>query len=139
MNNKLIEKLNELASKHKTIAEQLEDENIYQDHALLKKLNQEFAKIDPIIKKYTEYKLTVSSIEESKSLLNEKDKELKAIAEEDISANSSIKKSIESYLENELVDRDPNDSRDAFVEIRAGTGGEEAAIFVGDLFKTFFN
>ena len=51
--------------------------------------------------------------------------------------SSSIKKSIESYLENELVDRDPNDSRDAFVEIRAGTGGEEAAIFVGDLFKTF--
>ena len=51
MNNKLIEKLNELSLKHETIAEQLKNENIYQDHALLKKLNQEFAKIDPIIKK----------------------------------------------------------------------------------------
>ena len=52
MNNKLIEKLNELISKHQVIAKQLEDEMIYQDHALLKKLNQEFSKIDPIIKKY---------------------------------------------------------------------------------------
>ena len=50
MNNKLIEKLNELFSKHKIIAEQLEDENIYQDHELLKKLNKEFSKIDPYSK-----------------------------------------------------------------------------------------
>ena len=56
MNNKLIEKLDNLFSKHKTISEQLEDENIYQDHELLKKLNKEFAKIDPIVNKYNEYK-----------------------------------------------------------------------------------
>ncbi len=137
MNSKLIEKLNELISKHESIAKQLENENIYQDHALLKKLNQEFSKIDPIIKKYTEYKNVIQSIEESRKFLNEKDKELRLMAEEDISSNSKARDSIEKYLENELVDKDPNDSKDAFVEIRAGTGGEEAAIFVGDLFKMY--
>ena len=137
MNKKLIEKLNELVSKHKIITEQLADEKIYQDHALLKKLNQEFAKIDPIIKIYNEYKSILISIEESKSFVNDKDKDLKRIAEEDITANSTIRDSLEKHLENELVDKDPNDSKDAFVEIRAGTGGEEAAIFVGDLFKMY--
>ena len=137
MNNKLIEKLNELISKHQVIAEQLEDETIYQDHALLKKLNQEFSKIDPIIKKYDEYKNAIKIIEESQSFLNEKDKELRLMAEEEISNNTRIRDSLEAYLEDELVDKDPNDSKDAFVEIRAGTGGEEAAIFVGDLFKMY--
>jgi len=137
MNNKLIEKLNELISKHQVIAEQLKDEMIYQDHALLKKLNQEFSKIDPIIKKYDEYKNAIKLIEESEAFLNEKDKELKLMAEEEISINTNIRNSLEEYLENELVDKDPNDSKDAFVEIRAGTGGEEAAIFVGDLFKMY--
>ena len=137
MNNKLIEKLNELISKHQVIAGQLEDEMIYQDHALLKKLNQEFSKIDPIIKKYDEYKSVIKLIEESQIFLNEKDKELRLMAEEEISNNTRIRDSLEEYLENELVDKDPNDSKDAFVEIRAGTGGEEAAIFVGDLFKMY--
>ena len=137
MNNKLIEKLNELISKHQVIAKQLEDEMIYQDHALLKKLNQEFSKIDPIIKKYDEYKSVIKLIEESQIFLNEKDKELRLMAEEEISINTRIRDSLEEYLENELVDKDPNDSKDAFVEIRAGTGGEEAAIFVGDLFKMY--
>ena len=137
MNNKLIEKLNELISKHQVIAGQLEDEMIYQDHALLKKLNQEFSKIDPIIKKYDEYKNAIKIIEESQIFLNEKDKELRLMAEEEISNNTRIRDSLEAYLEDELVDKDPNDSKDAFVEIRAGTGGEEAAIFVGDLFKMY--
>jgi peptide chain release factor 1 len=137
MNNKLIQKLNELISKHQVIAKQLEDEMIYQDHALLKKLNQEFSKIDPIIKKYDEYKNAIKLIEESQAFLNEKDKELRLMAEEEISVNTNIRNSLEEYLENELVDKDPNDSKDAFVEIRAGTGGEEAAIFVGDLFKMY--
>lgn len=137
MNSKLIQKLDELYSKHKSISDQLEDENIYQDHALLKKLNQEFSKIDPIIKKYNNYKTAIESIKESEKFLSEKDKELRQMAEDDISANNKIKNSLEEYFETELVDKDPNDSRDAFVEIRAGTGGEEAAIFVGDLFKMY--
>ena len=137
MNSKLIQKLDELYSKHKSISDQLEDENIYQDHALLKKLNQEFSKIDPIIKKYNNYKAAIESIKESEKFLSEKDKELRQMAEDDISANNKIINSLEEYFETELVDKDPNDSRDAFVEIRAGTGGEEAAIFVGDLFKMY--
>ena len=135
MNNKLIEKLDELFSKHKTISEQLEDENVYQDHELLKKLNKEFAKIDPIVNKYNEYKDLVDDIEESKSFLT--DKEFRMMAEEDIEKNTTKKSILEEYFENELVDKDPNDAKDIFLEIRAGTGGDEAAIFSGDLFKMY--
>ena len=135
MNNKLIEKLDILLSKHKTISGQLEDENVYQDHELLKKLNKEFAKIDPIVNKYNKYKDLINSIEESKSFLT--DKEFRMIAEEDIEKNTAKKIILEGYFENELVDKDPNDAKDVFLEIRAGTGGDEAAIFSGDLFKMY--
>ena len=97
MNNKLIEKLNELISKHQVIAEQLKDEMIYQDHALLKKLNQEFSKIDPIIKKYDEYKNAIKLIEESQAFLNEKDKPFMS------HFFSSIKKNINFLNFNESV------------------------------------
>jgi peptide chain release factor 1 len=135
MNNKLIEKLNELFSKHKTISGQLEDENVYQDHELLKKLNKEFARIDPIVNKYNKYKDLINNIEESKSFLT--DKEFRMMAEEDIKTNTAKKITLEEYFENELVDKDPNDTKDIFLEIRAGTGGDEAAIFSGDLFKMY--
>ena len=135
MNNKLIEKLDTLLSKHKTISGQLEDENVYQNHELLKKLNKEFAKIHPIVNKYNEYKDLINSIEESKSFLT--DKEFRMIAEEDIERNTAKKIILEGYFENELVDKDPNDAKDIFLEIRAGTGGDEAAIFSGDLFKMY--
>jgi peptide chain release factor 1 len=135
MNNKLIKKLDNLFSKHKTISEQLEDENIYQDHELLKKLNKEFAKIDPIINKYNQYKELINNIEESKLFLV--DKEFRMMAEEDIEKNTAKKNILEEYFENELVHKDPNDSKDIFLEIRAGTGGDEAAIFSGDLFKMY--
>ena len=135
MNNKLIEKLDNLFSKHKTISEQLEDENIYQDHELLKKLNKEFAKIDPVVNKYNEYKDLINNIEESKSFLT--DKEFRMMAEEDIEKNTAKTIILEGYFENELVDKDPNDAKDIFLEIRAGTGGDEAAIFSGDLFKMY--
>ena len=104
MNNKLIEKLDNLFSKHKTISEQLEDENIYQDHELLKKLNKEFAKIDPIVNKYNEYKGLISNIEESKLFLT--DKEFRMMAEEDIEKNTAKKNILEGYFENELVDKE---------------------------------
>ena len=135
MNDKLIEKINELCSKHKIISDQLEDQNIYQDHALLKKLNKEFSQIDPIVNKYNLYKNLINDIEESKLCL--KDKELRMMAEEDIEKNIAKKNILEDYFENELVDKDPNDSKDIFLEIRAGTGGDEAAIFSGDLFKMY--
>ena len=135
MNDKLIAKINKLCSKHKIISDQLEDQNIYQDHALLKKLNKEFSRIDPIVNKYNLYKSLINDIEESKLYL--KDKELRIMAEEDIEKNIAKKNTLEDYFENELVDRDPNDSKDIFLEIRAGTGGDEAAIFSGDLFKMY--
>ena len=135
MNDKLIAKLNKLCSEHKIISDQLEDQNIYQDHALLKKLNKEFSRIDPIVNKYNLYKSLINDIEESKLYL--KDKELRIMAEEDIEKNIAKKNTLEDYFENELVDRDPNDSKDIFLEIRAGTGGDEAAIFSGDLFKMY--
>ena len=135
MNDKLIAKLNKLCSKHKIISDQLEDQNIYQDHALLKKLNKEFSRIDPIVNKYNLYKSLINDIEESKLYL--KDKELRIMAEEDIEKNIAKKNTLEDYFENELVDKDPNDSKDIFLEIRAGTGGDEAAIFSGDLFKMY--
>lgn len=135
MNDKLIAKINKLCSKHKIISDQLEDQNIYQDHALLKKLNKEFSRIDPIVNKYNLYKSLINDIEESKLYL--KDKELRIMAEEDIEKNIAKKNTLENYFENELVDKDPNDSKDIFLEIRAGTGGDEAAIFSGDLFKMY--
>ena len=137
MNPDLRAKLEDNLSRHKDITDKLSTPEVYSNQSQMKSLNQELTKLEPSIKLFQRYLNIEKSILDTKELLHDEDKEMIAIAREELRQYEIELKNIESKIIEATVEKDPNDSRDIFMEIRAGTGGEEAAIFAGDLFKMY--
>ena len=137
MNPDLRAKLEDNLSRHKDITDKLSSPEAYSNQSQMKSLNQELTKLEPSIKLFQKYLNIEKSILDTKELLHDEDKEMIAIAREELKQHEVELKNIESKIIEATVEKDPNDSRDIFMEIRAGTGGEEAAIFAGDLFKMY--
>ena len=137
-NPKLTDKLDNLRARYAEITKQLEDPETYKDHKLSEKLNKERSKLEKPVKQFMEYEQALSKITESEEIIStEDDQALITIAEEDLKDHLQIKEKLEQNLMDLLIEKDPNDSKDIFLEIRAGTGGDEAAIFAGDLYKMY--
>ncbi len=137
MNSDLRAKLEHNLSSYKDITEKLSSPEIYSNQSEMKNLNQELSKLEQGVKLYQRYLLIEKAIKDTKELLSENDKEMIAIAQEELSQHETEIREVEAKIIEATVERDPNDSRDVYMEIRAGTGGEEAAIFAGDLFKMY--
>ena len=137
MNPDLRAKLEDNLSRHKDITDKLSTPEVYSNQSQMKSLNQELTKLEPSIKLFQKYLDIEKSILDTKELLHDEDKEMIAIARQELRQHEIELKNIESKIIEATVEKDPNDSRDIFMEIRAGTGGEEAAIFAGDLFKMY--
>ncbi|HLC27321.1 MAG TPA: peptide chain release factor 1 [bacterium] len=103
----------------------------YQKHA------KEYSDLAPTIRTYREYKRVLKEIEESRRLLTESDGELRDLARQELAALEGQKAEYEKNLRFLLLPKDPNDAKNIFLEIRAGTGGEEASLFVADLFRMY--
>jgi peptide chain release factor 1 len=115
--------------------EMLEVGNDYQRAA---EINKERVDLEPIVEKAREYRQTLKSLEEAHSILDtEDDAELRALAETDIADLSPKVETLEKEIKGLLVPKDPRDDKNVFVEIRAGAGGDEAAIFAADLFRMY--
>jgi peptide chain release factor 1 len=102
------------------------------------KLNKEYRDLEKIVKKYDEYSMVTSNIDNARQVLEEeKDPEFREMAKEELDELNPKKEDLEEELKFMLIPKDPNDSKNVILEIRAGTGGDEAAIFAGDLFKMY--
>ncbi len=97
--------------------------------------SKELSDLDEIIGIYRQYRYTLEEIETNQALL--KDKELGELAREEIDGLVKVRDSLENQLRLLLLPKDPNDGKNIFLEIRAGTGGDEAALFAGDLFRMY--
>ncbi len=134
----MFEKLDELVEKYNSLIEELSKPAVASDYKKYKEISTELSQIEPVVKKYKEYRKIVEQIEEDKKLIKEsKDKELKELAEEEIKELQEKRKSLEEEIKKLLVRQDPNDKKNIIMEIRAGTGGEEAALFAGELFRMY--
>ena len=133
MNQDLRAKLEGYLSSYQDITKQLSSPEVYSDRNLMKSLNQELTKLEPGVKLFQKYMDIENLILDTKSLLEDEDKEMRLIAEQELNSYENDLKEIEEKIIEATVEKDPNDSRDIYMEIRAGTGGEEAAIFAGDL------
>ncbi|EAK4301538.1 peptide chain release factor 1 [Campylobacter coli] len=109
--------------------------DIISDISKMTALSKEQKNLEPIVLKAKEYLKTLDSIEENKTLLN--DAELGELAKEELKNLEELKPKLEEELKILLLPKDPNDERNIFLEIRAGTGGDEASLFVGDLVKAY--
>ncbi len=130
-------KLEKNLSSYKDITQKLSTPEIYSDQTKMKSLNQELSKLEQSVKLFQKFLYIEKSISETQELLNDDDKEMIAIARDELDGYEKELKQVESKIIEATIEKDPNDSRDIYMEIRAGTGGEEAAIFAGDLFKMY--
>jgi peptide chain release factor 1 len=137
MNQELREKLESHISSYKDITNQLSTPEVYSDRVLMKSLNQKLTKLEPGVKLFQKYLNIENSIADTEELIEDDDKEIRNIAQEELKNYKQELKEIENKIIEVTVEKDPNDSRDIYMEIRAGTGGEEAAIFAGDLYKMY--
>ncbi len=134
----MIDKLQTLEEKYEALAQQMADPEIAGDPEKYTALAREYAELEELVKTFRQYKKVLSGLEEAQQVLKESDDpEMKELAREELEALESEKESLEKRLQLLIVPPDPNDAKNAIVEIRAGTGGDEAAIFAGDLFKMY--
>ena len=134
----MLNKLEVLEDKYKELSEKIADPEIINDQKVWQKFIKEHAELEPIIMKFREYKDVMNSIAESKSILQEEsDEELRELAKMELSEMEDKVEPIEAELKILLLPKDPNDDKNVIVEIRGGAGGDEAALFAGDLFRMY--
>jgi len=136
--NAVLEKLEIIKMRFEEIGQQITDPQVINDMKRYIKLNKEYKSLEPLIEAYKELKNVLSNIDSSKEMLdNEKDDELKDMAKMELEELSQQKDELEERIKVLLIPPDPEDSKNAIVEIRAGTGGDEASLFAGELFRMY--
>ena len=136
--NTKLEKVLSLQDKFNSLQEQLSDPAVVSDMKRYVQLNKDYKELEPIIKAGLEYKKMEDNLASAKDILvNEKDEDLREMAREEIADIEARIPQMEQDIKLMLIPADPDDAKNAIVEIRGGTGGDEAAIFAGDLFRMY--
>ncbi len=131
-------KLNEIKGRFEEIERQLSDPETISDQKLFRELNKEHSQLSPIVSRYNEYCNYTKSLSESRELLEtEKDSEMREMLQEEIKDLQQKIDDLDEKLLILLLPKDPNSGKDIIMEIRAGTGGDEAALFATDLFRMY--
>jgi peptide chain release factor 1 len=131
-------RLEETEAKYEEISKKLSDPEVINNQNEFRKMMKEHSDMTPIVEKYRELKRTEEAIEEAKMILEESnDDELKQFAKEELTENRENLEGIQNELKILLLPKDPNDDKNVIVEIRGGAGGDEAALFAGDLFRMY--
>lgn len=136
--NMILERLEGVKLRFEEVGELITDPEVISDMKRYVKLNKEYKDLEPLIEAYNEYKNILSNIQSSKEILNtEKDEELREMAKMELEELNGKVGPLEEEIKLLLLPADPEDSKNAIVEIRAGTGGDEASIFAGDLYRMY--
>ncbi len=133
----MFDKLKGVEDRFTELEKLLSDPKIVQDREAYQKYSREHAELGSVVTAYRAYRQILEDIEDSQELLKDGDPEIKDLARDEIATLNSQRNNIENDLKKLLVPKDPNDEKNVLVEIRAGTGGEEAGLFAGDLFRMY--
>ncbi|MEQ8581971.1 MAG: peptide chain release factor 1 [Marinoscillum sp.] len=134
----MIDKLEAIKKRFEEVSQLIVQPDAMADMGNYAKLNKEYSDLGKVVKKYDEYTLLVGNLKSAKEVLEtEKDEEFREMAKMELDELAPKKEELEEELKMMLIPKDPNDSKNVILEIRAGTGGDEAAIFAGDLFKMY--
>ena len=137
MKESILAKLDTLSERFEEISALLSDAEVIRNQDQFRKLSKEYAEIEPVVKAYQEYAQIISDKTEAESMIAEGDPEMIELAKEELEDCQSRLPEIEQQLQLLLLPKDPRDAYNTFLEIRAGTGGDEAAIFAGDLYRMY--
>jgi len=137
MNPSTTEKLLQIVDRHEELNVLLADPEIISQQDQFRKLSIELSEIEPIVESFTDYRRLDEELAEAKLMLEDNDRAISDMAREELPALERKIAQNQEALKKLLLPKDPNDNRNIFLEIRAGTGGDEAALFAGDLFKMY--
>jgi len=130
-------KLETIADRLEEVSALLADPDVMSDQNRFRELSKEYAQIDPVVKCFKDYQSTLNDLDEAESLLKDDDLDMREMGEEELKNAKDRQQVLELELQKLLLPTDPNDNSNTFLEIRAGTGGDEAALFAGDLFRMY--
>jgi len=134
----ILDKLSGVQKRFEEVEKLISDPDVINDTERFVKLNKEYRELEPLVKMYRDYRNLIENIETAKEILaTEKDEEMREMAKEELAEDEKKKEELEERIKILLLPKDPEDDKNAIVEIRAGTGGDEAGIFAGDLFRMY--
>jgi peptide chain release factor 1 len=137
MKESLLHKLDNLSDRYEELGALLSDSEVISDQNRFRDLSREYSEVETVVQCFARYRQVQEDIEEARVMLEDSDAELREMGSEELASGEARRDELEAELQTLLLPRDPNDSHNVFLEIRAGTGGDEAAIFSGDLFRMY--
>ncbi len=137
MNPSIETRLTGLAQRFEEIERLLADPKVIGKQDQFRKLSQEYAEINPVVKLYGDYRAASDQLEAARAMLKDEDASIREMAQEEVTEARQLVEKLEAEIQALLLPKDPNDNRNIFLEIRAAAGGDESAIFAGDLFRMY--
>lgn len=137
MKSSIQNRLEQLSDRFEEVSALLSDASTISNQDKFRDLSREFAEIEPIVHCFQAWKSSLADIDEARELARDGDAEMREMAEEELTLAEQKTEELDEELQRLMLPKDPNDGKNVFLEIRAGTGGDEAAIFAGDLFKMY--
>ena len=137
MKASLLNKLDNLSDRFEELTALLGDAEVISKQTQFRAYSKEYAEIEPVIATFRELRKVQSDLEGAQALLKDSDADMREMAEEEVAQAKETLVTLEDKLQRMLLPKDPNDGRNVYLEVRAGTGGDEAAIFSGDLFRMY--
>ncbi|MBX2807397.1 MAG: peptide chain release factor 1 [Cellvibrionaceae bacterium] len=137
MKSSILQKLETLQERYTEVGALLSDSDVIAQQNHFRELSKEYAELEPVVKCYEAYQQVLSDLEEAKALLHDADPDMRTMGQDELKTAEDRQAPLALELQKLLLPKDPNDSKNVFLEVRAGTGGDEAAIFAGDLFRMY--
>jgi peptide chain release factor 1 len=137
MKASLINKLDILQDRYDELTALLGDAEVIGNQTQFRAYSREYAEVEPVVSTFREFCKVQDDLQGAQALLKDSDPDMREMAEEEVASAREQLGVLEAHLQRMLLPKDPNDGRNVFLEIRAGTGGDEAAIFSGDLFRMY--
>ncbi|GGC04419.1 peptide chain release factor 1 [Marinobacterium zhoushanense] len=137
MKDSIQTKLEKLSDRYEELSALLSEPEVISDQNRFRDYSREYAELEPVVKAFGDWRQAQEDLAEAKAMLEDSDPDLREMAREEIDSAKERIEALEGELQILLLPKDPNDGRNVFLEIRAGTGGDEAAIFSGDLFRMY--
>jgi len=134
----MFDKLSDIVTEFEELTVKLSDPEVIQDHSLFRKLSKRHAELEPVVRAYRRYLDLNDQLKDAQELLNESDDaDMRELADEEINRLKTDLETVEEELTVLLLPKDPNDERNVILEIRAGTGGDEATLFAAEIFRMY--
>ena len=131
------ERLAQVSERYEEVGLLLSDPDVFSDSNRYRDLSREYAQLEPLVQSWRDWRENDAAVSEARQMLDETDPDLREMAAEELESGEQRRQELEQKIRILLLPKDPNDDKNIFLEIRAGTGGDEAALFAGDLFRMY--